>query len=488
MPAGGDERPGLADVGAPSFGQRYRRTSVFANQNADAPQATALPRPSFAVPSGKDLNAAKNPTRARQLIMARIQRTGLHVKRLLSLDGKQTLLKVKAPQHVLERGAEQLKLRKLRKFDQIWMAFSCELRTTFADYNDREDAVRFLDSEKQSIVHWLLTTSSDDISNQEEGHGSGGAGLNEFCPLKSKYVVHMFPLHKQDLAALKRHWVTFWRASVPQNLNSNKDDSGGGSGGGSYCHPFARGALRQPIDDVAQYFGEHVAFYFAWMEMYTKWLIGPSVVGLILFCLQVTSKRIDHPVAPLYAMFMALWTSAFLITWTRRASTLAYKWGTLGYEDAETTRAEFYGDPAVSTQTHKRYPSWRRYLKYAVTLPLVLLSINVTIVLTYAAFSTRDRLEAKAVATQVAATQLAKDLLFHNVTSSASPLSGSTNETVAEATTTTQLDRLSSLGLLDWRFWVYLLVTPLLYGLLIPILDTVFTRRRSSKDAKTNQI
>lgn len=393
----------------------------------------------------------KDPTRARNLIIARIRHTGLHVKRLLSLDGKQTLLKVKAPQHVLEAGAERLRLRKLRKFDCVWMEFSRELRATFADFDERLGGVRFIDSEKQSIVHALLTSADT------------GAGLNEFCPLKTKYVVRMFPLHKQDLGALQTHWVTYWRPPRPPQSAATPSPpapDGEHQEPHSRCRALATEVLSQPIDHVAQYFGEKVAFYFAWMELYTRWLLVPSAVGLVLFALQVSSQKIDHPLAPLYAVFMALWTSAFLIAWKRRASALAYRWGTLGYEeDTEVTRPEFYGDPAVSTPERKKYPSWRRYLKYAVTLPAVLASMVLITVIAYAAFSTRDRLERASLETKARAKHVARDIAAD----------------FEHGLTLENLKQLSALGL-DWRFWFYFLITPMLYGLLIPVLDFVFTK------------
>lgn len=417
----------------------------------------------------RDLKAQKDPARARNLLIARIQSTGLQVKRLLSLDGKQTLLKVKAPQHVLEAGAERMKLRKLRRFDQIWMAFSRELRTTFADYDEGSGGVvKFIDSEKQSIVHSLLTTSVSNTSGQAmdgwesstalngaSGGYSLGAGLNEFCSLKTKYVVQMFPLHKQDLSVLKHNWVTYWREPISLN------DSDSGPRSSSSCGRRLVGeALSQPIDQVAQYFGEKVAFYFAWMEMYTRWLVVPSIVGLALFCLQVSSQRIDHPLAPLYAMFMALWTSAFLVAWKRRAAALAYRWGTLGYEDdAEATRPEFYGDPKLSTPLIKQYPAWKRYLKYVATIPTVLGSMALTLAITFWAFSTRDKLERNSLETKARAKHLAQDI----------------SADLEHGLTLANLKRLSALGL-DWQFWFYFLITPILYGLLIPVLDFVFTK------------
>ena len=43
----------------------------------------------------------------------------------------------------------------------------------------------------------------------------------------------------------------------------------------------------QPLDDVADYFGEGVALYFAWLQFYTQWLVGPAIAGSLLFILQV---------------------------------------------------------------------------------------------------------------------------------------------------------------------------------------------------------
>lgn len=393
-----------------------------------------------------------DPARARNLIIQRITRTGLQVKRLLSMDGKQTLLKVKAPQRVLEMGAEHMSMRKMRKFDQIWMEFSCELRTTFADFDEAIDGVRFIDSEKQSIVHALLT--ADGI----------GAGLNEFCPLKSKYVVQMFPLHKDDdLAFLRRQWVTYWcqpSTHATDPTASKRYPPQPSSGSANTCAGrVVRQALTQPIDQVAQYFGEKIAFYFAWMELYTRWLLMPSVVGLLVFISQVQRKTLDDPVAPWYAIFMALWTSAFLIAWKRRASTMSYRWGTLGYEDVEIARPEFYGDPALSDATTKRYPAWKRYLKYLATIPCVFVSIAVVVALTYLAFTTRDRLEQKSIEVKARAAALAKEVIAE----------------LHHGLTLENLKQLSSIGL-SWDFWFYFLITPMLYGLLIPVLDEIFTK------------
>eukprot|EP00644_Phytophthora_capsici_P004735 jgi/Phyca11/546038/estExt2_Genewise1Plus.C_PHYCAscaffold_190551 len=333
------------------------------------------------------------------------------------------------------------------------MVFSCELRSSFADFDPVRKCINFLDSEKQSIVHALLTASETD----------GGAGLNESCPVAARHVVQMYPLHKQDLASLKTRWVTFWRAS----LLSSKHQHTPTPSSKTKCL-FFRSILQQPLDDVAQYFGESVAFYFAWMEMYTRWLVVPSVAGVILFGLQVHSHHLDHPAAPVYALFMALWTSAFIIAWRRRAAALAYHWGTWGYEDEEVTRPEFYGDDTskhhdeeVDQPAERHYALWKRVLKYSVTFPCVAGSIITVVAAAYFAFSTRDRLEAKSLETK------------HNAAVIAEKVKTSGTITLED------LQALAHLGV-RWDFWVYLLLTPILYGLLIPVLDAAFTRAARS--------
>lgn len=51
---------------------------------------------------GSKINFKQNPQMAKAYLVKRLKEAGLKTKRLRTLDGKQVLLKVKAPQHVLE--------------------------------------------------------------------------------------------------------------------------------------------------------------------------------------------------------------------------------------------------------------------------------------------------------------------------------------------------------------------------------------------------
>ncbi len=49
----------------------------------------------------------------------------------------------------------------------------------------------------------------------------------------------------------------------------------------------------QPLDRIASYFGETIAFYFAWLEFYNQWLVAPAIAGALLFMGQLYYGAID---------------------------------------------------------------------------------------------------------------------------------------------------------------------------------------------------
>ncbi len=85
----------------------------------------------------------------------------------------------------------------------------------------------------------------------------------------------------------------------------------------------------QPLAHISDYFGEQIAFYFAWLGFYTKWLLIPTILGIILFASQLAQTTIDGPVVPFYCLAMAIWATLFIECWKRENTRLAYGWGVL---------------------------------------------------------------------------------------------------------------------------------------------------------------
>jgi hypothetical protein len=44
--------------------------------------------------------------------------------------------------------------------------------------------------------------------------------------------------------------------------------------------------LNPPVDDIQNYYGWEISFYFAWMGFLTRWLLFPGIVGLFFFALR----------------------------------------------------------------------------------------------------------------------------------------------------------------------------------------------------------
>uniref|UniRef100_A0A913HJ60 Anoctamin n=1 Tax=Strongyloides stercoralis TaxID=6248 RepID=A0A913HJ60_STRER len=143
----------------------------------------------------------------------------------------------------------------------------------------------------------------------------------------------------------------------------------------------------QPLDLIKRYFGTKIGIYFAWLGYYTKSLIWPSMIGLIIVLIAVSTSINDIPsndvcssdgigekvyLCPtcekycnfqklrnncvyakltyifdnyytvIFAVVMCLWGTLFLEGWKRFHSEIAYKWGMLDFEvEDETMRPDF---------------------------------------------------------------------------------------------------------------------------------------------------
>lgn len=142
-----------------------------------------------------------------------------------------------------------------------------------------------------------------------------------------------------------------------------------------------------PLDQLKNYYGEEVAYYFAWMSFFT-WSLAPlAVVGIFLFFHRPRGITVDDsPYLPAYAFLVALWTIYFCKSWRRQENELALKWNTTQIERKEILRPEFHGELQTSLVTGKPerfYPTWKRILLYLLsfifTLPFLLVAVGAMI-------------------------------------------------------------------------------------------------------------
>ncbi|XP_057372131.1 anoctamin-7-like isoform X1 [Daphnia carinata] len=162
-----------------------------------------------------------------------------------------------------------------------------------------------------------------------------------------------------------------------------------------YWARWSKWSKYQPLDNVREYFGEKIAFYFAWLGFYTGWLIPPSIVGVLIFvyglltvdedpassqvCHSIgqypmcplceesqgchqwdlsdvctyskLSYLFDHPGTVAFAIFVSFWAVTFLEYWKRYSARLAHRWDVVDVEREEIRpRPEFaLKAPSIAT-------------------------------------------------------------------------------------------------------------------------------------------
>jgi anoctamin-10 len=148
--------------------------------------------------------------------------------------------------------------------------------------------------------------------------------------------------------------------------------------------------LVPPVDDIFNYYGWEVAFYFAWMGFLTKWLLFPGILGLLFWLLRwYRNDAIEEDeYTPFYGLITFVWGILFLRFWQRHEHRLAYQWGTYSLSPYEkqkyfAIRPDFRGyvrQSPVTGLVETYYPPIRRRLKYVG-------SAMVTIAMLYIAFA-----------------------------------------------------------------------------------------------------
>eukprot|EP01084_Bolivina_argentea_P026464 49226_1 len=134
--------------------------------------------------------------------------------------------------------------------------------------------------------------------------------LNKKHPLKA-----VFPLHNsRELEYFQKEWI-------------------------SNCSPKVW--MWCPLERVRDYFGEPVAFYFAFLVFYLKWLIAPAIIGLIFFIWQMSVSEVAVTGIPFLCFFMIFWSVAFVDFWARAEARYRLMWGMTKFQQNVVARPQF---------------------------------------------------------------------------------------------------------------------------------------------------
>ncbi|CAF0837646.1 unnamed protein product [Rotaria sp. Silwood1] len=257
-------------------------------------------------------------------------------------------------------GAEELRIKKRYKNKGLTEFLISDI-DHFEGSENRESLL--LKSEKQRII-WEEIQNLHPMIHE---HTVPGVPTKLISPKNDTildilhsldFVANIFPLHdKEEIKLIEHDWFKSIRS------------------------------IFQPRDihKIRNYFGENVAFYFAFLEFYTYALIPTAILGLLISF----SPSSDFFKYSSLCIFNVIWWTIVMELWKNYTNKLASQWGTLDIETFERPRSLYYGDPRLSPITNKEephYPSWKHILKkYLVSYPLMIvcLALSLTMYFTY---------------------------------------------------------------------------------------------------------
>ena len=289
-------------------------------------------------------------------IWSRLRYAGLNTHRVYAIDTNRVVIKISCPCYRLVDVAEVLRLKVKRCDGKSFAPFRQDMIDFFKPLNDPLEQAgsssmlgefQFSSADRQTIIDFIIRSRIRD-SGAELGEVTVArpSGLDSL----GRMIQARVPLHMPaKLDAIFQAWVFFWkrehwkdgrdgksltyqprlaveRASLttvsssaspenhPRRFWQDKDNEIP-----SLFHRFFHGAFYQPLTSIEEYFGEKVAFYFAWLQHTAMHLVFLTIVGLVVFLVQVSSGNWDTFLRPYFSVCVMLWTFVVLVDWRKRA-------------------------------------------------------------------------------------------------------------------------------------------------------------------------
>ncbi len=164
----------------------------------------------------------------------------------------------------------------------------------------------------------------------------GGAGVTPKTGTW-RFVRSVFPLHDR---AFNRRWIAEWSGK------SALDEA--------------------DIDRIRDRFGERVAFYFAFLQSYTAFLVFPAVFGAGAWLVLGASSWV-------YAVVNCLWAVVFFEHWRVKEVDLAVQWGVRGVGKIQHPRPQFQfereGVDPITGDVVRVFSPYRRLARQMLQVP-----------------------------------------------------------------------------------------------------------------------
>lgn len=321
-------------------------------------------------------------------IIQRLRARGLHLERLpgeVGGDASRTGFIVTAPHSILVQEAQAVRWEKETRYHGIAAPMTrlnalhfasaapeffspSERLTLLASLLDRVQVSRRLQA--TSARGALGSSLKGLLSSSAAVHRARAAVRLASNGVDQGALVDLYPLHDlPSRAALQQRWV---------------------------ASPCSR-----PIEHMREYFGAHVAMYFAWLGFYRSALLPLAGMGLAVAFLQGSGRDalslVPGPHSPrlvaaagvaggasvLFVVLVVVWLGVVQKLWRRRHTALAFAWGSQAKDaEADSSRAQYAPlslpclrtveetDPFGHVTVHE-HPVLRSARVLCVTLPVM---------------------------------------------------------------------------------------------------------------------
>lgn len=231
-----------------------------------------------------------------EVLVNEFKKKGLIVDIVLGLHDD--FIKLAAPLKILGRAAAELQLKK-RTHIGVDLQFEWDEAEAFTR---QPDGSLFSWCERfhsyHHIIYGIVNKSESAIKLKfdcKEVHWEVGEPL--LRKLESKKIVkEVFPLHDEtERKKLLRSWALNWWDFT-----------------------------NQPIDEIYAYFGMKIATYFAFLGMYTRWMLFPAAFGFILQLVDFGSLQLLA--VPVFFISIISWAVLFFQFWKRKNAALLARW------------------------------------------------------------------------------------------------------------------------------------------------------------------
>ncbi|KAF7814175.1 anoctamin-like protein [Senna tora] len=262
-----------------------------------------------------------------KVLVEEFTRVGFVVDRVLGIA--EEFIKLAAPLETLGRAAYELQIKKRT---HIGMDLQFEVEEVEAFVRQPDGSIFSWCERFQCychLIYGIVNNSKSAITLKFDGKEiSWKSGENLLRKLESENIVkQVFPLHdERKRQSLLRNWATRWWEWDGDLTN-------------------------QPIDEIYSYYGAKVnitiAIYFAFLGMYTRWLLFLAAFGLALelirfgaflvvylvkclvllkLCFLMFYRSFQLVVLPIFFVVVILWAVMFCQFWKRKNSALLARW------------------------------------------------------------------------------------------------------------------------------------------------------------------